>query len=172
VAIGGLFFGVYGIISQIIVLERKTKITGNIWLFSIFINVLMDIIFGFYWGIVGIAMTTLIVYFFSMLITIYYSFKFIRCNFYFGFLAKTIISSLVISLILIIIYPKEPLNIIISILGSFILYLIILWSLKGINMSEIILFKEVFQDIFRMIFKPLPRQTLRKKLSKFRKKKN
>lgn len=29
VAIGGIFFGVYGIISQIIVLERKTKITGN-----------------------------------------------------------------------------------------------------------------------------------------------
>ncbi|HSO26171.1 MAG TPA: oligosaccharide flippase family protein, partial [Methanobacteriaceae archaeon] len=169
VAIGGLFFGVYGIISQIIVLERKTKITGNIWLFSIFINVLMDIVFGFYWGIVGIAMTTLIVYLFAMLLTIYYSFKFIRCNFYFGFLSKTIISSIVISLILIIIYPTEPLKIILSILASFIVYLIILWALRGIKMSEIILFKEVFQDIFMMIFKPLPKKNLRKKLSKFRK---
>lgn len=172
VAIGGLFFGVYGIISQIIVLERKTKITGNIWLFSIFINVIMDIIFGFYWGIVGIAITTLIVYFFAMLITIHYSFKFIRCDFYFGFLSKTIISSLAISSILIVIRPNEPLIIIISIIWSFVLYLIILWALKGIKMSEFILFKEVFIDIFAMLFKPLPKQTLRKKLSKFRKNKN
>lgn len=169
VALGGLFFGVYGIISQIIVLERKTKITGNIWLFSIFLNIILDITFGYYWGIIGIAITTSLVYLFAMLITIYYSFKFIRCSFYFGFLTKTIVSSLSISVILYIIQPTGPLNIILSILGSFGLYLLILWSLKGIRMAEIILFKEVFHDVLLMIFKPLPKETLRRKLNKFRK---
>ncbi len=169
-ALGGLFFGVYGIISQVIVLERKTRITGNIWLLSIFINLIMDITFGYYWGIMGIAITTFMVYLFAMLLTIYYSFKFIRCSFYFGFITKTIISSLVISLVIILISPTEPWNIILTVIGAFILYILILWLLKGISRSEIILFKDVFHDIFLMIFKPLPRQTLKRKLKRFRKK--
>jgi O-antigen/teichoic acid export membrane protein len=169
IALGGLFFGVYGIISQVIVLERKTKITGNIWLFSIFLNLIMDITFGYYWGIIGIAITTFVVYLIAMLLTIYYSFKFIRCSFYFGFLIKTVMASLLISIIIMIISPIQALNIILTILGSFILYVFVLWALKGINQSEIILFKEVFVDIFQMLLKPLPRQKLKKKFIKFRK---
>ncbi|MCK9150851.1 oligosaccharide flippase family protein [Methanobacterium alcaliphilum] len=167
-ACGGLFFGVYGIISQVIVLERKTKITGNIWLFAIFLNMIMDLTFGYYWGIMGIAITTFLVYLFAMLLTIYYSFKFIRCNFYFGFLIKTFISSALISLLILVIRPTQPLTILLTILISFILYILILWALKGIKKSEIILFKEVFLDISKMIFKPLPKKSLKKKLKKYR----
>lgn len=168
-ALGGLFFGVYGIISQVIVLERKTRITGNIWLLSIFLNLIMDITFGYYWGIMGIAITTFMVYLFAMLLTIYYSFKYIRCSFYFGFITKTIIASALISALILLISPTSPLDIILTILGSFIIYMIFLWLLKGIKPSEILLFKDVFLDIFRMIFRPLPKQALKKKFNRFRK---
>ena len=89
-ATGGLFFGLYCIITQIIVMERKTRITGNIWAISAISNIVLDITFGYFLGIIGIAIITLLLYLFAFLITVYYSLNYIRCDFYIGFAKKTI----------------------------------------------------------------------------------
>jgi O-antigen/teichoic acid export membrane protein len=136
-AIGGLIFGLYCIVTQIIVMERRTKITGYIWAISAILNIVLDITFGYLFGIIGIAVTTLLIYLFAFLITSYYAFNYIRCNFYFGFAAKVIIAALIMAIFLLLINPYGPLNIILAGLASLGLYLVALLLLKGINIGEI-----------------------------------
>ena len=154
-AIGGIFFGLYCIVTQVLVMERKTKITGNIWIIATVLNIVMDITFGYYFGIIGIAITTLIIYIFAFLITSYYSFKFIRCNFYFGFLAKVLASGLVMSIILLIINPFGGINILLTIAFAFSVYFFILWLLKGIRTSEIKFFLDVIKEIIINTYKSI-----------------
>lgn len=154
IALGGLFFGVYGIISQIIVLERKTRITGNIWIISAVLNVVLDVSLGFRFGIMGVAFTTLAVYIFSFVLTLYYSFKYIRCTFYFGFLLKSIGASILISFILYILNPTSPIEIIGSSILCFTIYLGILMLSGGVRMEEINFFKDIIKEMFTSLVRP------------------
>jgi len=147
VAIGGLFFGLYCIVTQIIVMERKTKITGNIWIISTVLNIVLDITFGYLFGIVGIAVTSLLIYLFAFLITLHYSFKYIRCNFYLGFIMKVISAGFFMALALILLNPFGPLNILLSAGLSFLIYLFVLWLFGGINKGEIQFFIDVIKEI-------------------------
>lgn len=154
-AIGGLFFGLYCIVTQIIVMERKTRITGNIWIISIVMNVVLDISFGYLFGIVGIAATTLLINISTFLITLYYSFKYIRCNFYFKFIAKLIYSGFFMAISLFLLNPFGPVNIIMSGIFSFLLYLFALWLFGGIKKEEIKFFMEIIKEIIINSYKSI-----------------
>ena len=154
-ATGGLFFGLYCIITQIIVMERKTKITGNIWAISAILNIILDVTFGYFFGIIGIAIITLLLYLFAFLITSYYSLNYIRCNFYFGFAAKTAFSAVFMALALFFLNPFGPVNIVLSGLFSFILYLFVLWLLKGIKTDEIKFFTGMLKESLLNVYKAL-----------------
>lgn len=105
VAVGGIFYGLYGIITQIIVLETKTHLTGNIWIFAAISNLIIAIIMGYTFGIIGVALTTLAAYLFAFILTSHFAFKFIRCNFYYAFILKAVSSSIIITLLLLYINP-------------------------------------------------------------------
>ena len=154
-ALGGLFLGLYSIVTQILVMERRTKITGNLWIISIVLNVTLDITFGYLFGIVGIALTTLLIYLLSFLITAYYSYKYIRCNFYFGFLAKIIYSGIFMAIILVLLNPFGPINVILSSLFAFAFYIFVLWLLKGIKTDEIKFFIDVIKEIIINSYKSI-----------------
>jgi len=145
-AVRGLVFGLYCIVTQIIVMERKTKITGYIWVISTMLNIILDITFGYLFGIIGIAITTLIIYLAAFLVTSYYSFRYIRCNFYFGFLTKVMIAAVVMAVFLYIIYPFGALNIILTGSTSFGLYILVLWLFKGIKTGEIKFFIGIMRE--------------------------
>jgi len=146
-ALGGIFFGLYGIMSQVIILERKTRITGNIWIICAVSNLVMDITFGFYWGIMGIALTSLLVYIFAFTITLYYSYNYIRPHLYGWFLVKSIFTGTIMSLILIILNPQKPLDIILASILALSFYYLILWRLGGIQEKELIFFRDFLMDI-------------------------
>ena len=154
IALGGIFFGVYGIISQIVVLEHKTRITGNIWIISAVLNLVLDVTLGFRFGIVGVAFTTLLVYIFSFLLTVFYSFRYIRCTFYFGFLTKSIGASILMAIALILLNPQRPLNIVLASFAAFIIYIITLRLIGGIRDHELVFFKSVALDVLESIAKP------------------
>ena len=105
VAIGGIFYGLYGIVTQIIVLENKTKLTGNIWIIAAVFNLVLAIILGYIFGIIGVAITTLSAYVFAFVLTSHFAFKYIRCNFYYAFISKAVSSSIIITVILLLINP-------------------------------------------------------------------
>jgi len=50
---------IFGIVTQIIILIKRTKLTGNIWMIIIIQNLVLDILLGYRFGIVGVAFTSL-----------------------------------------------------------------------------------------------------------------
>ena len=146
IAIGGIFYGLYGIITQIIVLENKTRLTGNIWIIAAVSNVLLAFITGYFFGVIGIAISTLLVYVFAFLLTSHYAFKFIRCNFYYAFIFKAVTSSIVITLFLIILNPHGYFEILFGIILAFAIYMSLMLIFKGIKPYEINFFLDIIKE--------------------------
>jgi O-antigen/teichoic acid export membrane protein len=145
VALSALLFGIYGIISQILVLEKKTKIIGSLWLIAAAINVGLNIVLVPHFGIVAAAITTLLAYIFTCLVTSFYSLKYIKFEFDLKFIFKSIFASVLMSLVIILINPTTAIMIIITILVCSAVYLSIILLLKGISRDELNFFKKLVQ---------------------------
>jgi O-antigen/teichoic acid export membrane protein len=143
VALGALLFGIYGIISQILVLEKKTKIIGYLWIVTAAINLGLTIIFVPYFGIIAAAVSTLIAYIFACVITVYYSLKYIKFEFDLKFTVKSLAASILMSLIIMLINPTSAIGIIITIAVCSVAYLAIILLLKGIMPHELEFFKKL-----------------------------
>lgn len=146
VALGGLFFGSYSIVVQSIILKKKTKIIGLIWIMMAFFNFGLNIIFVPYFGIEGAAAITMLTYISTFVITSFYSFKFLKFEIDLHFLFKTIISSLLISSIIIVSDPVGIINIITICLISIIIYIFCMIIL-GINKKEIDFILDLFKKV-------------------------
>jgi len=145
VALGALLFGAYAVIVQVIVLEKKTKITGKIWVMAAILNLGLNIVFVPHMGIIGAAITTLLAFAFAFILTAHYSFRYITFDVDFGFIAKSIFASIVMSLVIVKWNPVGVLNILIEIGVCAVVYATILLVLEGIKKEEIKFFKELFK---------------------------
>ncbi len=143
VALSALLFGIYGIASEIIVLKKKTKITGIIWIIAAILNLSLNIILVPYIGIIGAAATTLIAYTLAFGLTIFYSLKFFKFDLNPVFILKSIIASILMSLIIIFINPFGILNVLITILISSVIYSMLLLLFKAIKKEEVYFFKRI-----------------------------
>ena len=148
VAVGGVFYGLYGIITQIIVLENRTKLTGNIWIIAALANIVLAIILGYGFGIIGVAVSTLVVYVMAFLLTSHYAFKFIRCNFYYRFILKAVSCSVAITILLVTMNPHGYIGIFLSILIAFGAYMVLMLLVGGIRPYEITFFMDMFKESF------------------------
>ena len=145
VAVSALLFGVYAIIFQVIVLEKKTKIIGIIWIMAAILNLGLNLIFVPYIGILGAAITTLLAFTLAVILTSYYSSKYFTFDVDFRFILKSIFASLVMSLVIIKWNPTELLNVLIVIGVSAVVYAMILLLFRGVKKEEITFFKELFK---------------------------
>ena len=145
VAVSAVLFGAYAVIYNIIILEKKTKIIGTIWIMTAILNLGLNLIFVPYIGILGAAITTLIAFIFAFIITTYYSFKYLRFNINSRFILKSVFASVVMSLVIIKWNPVGTLNVLIVIGVCAVVYATILFLLKGIEKEEIKFFRELFR---------------------------
>ncbi|MGB9979496.1 flippase [Methanobacterium sp.] len=143
VALGALLFGVYGIISQILVLEKNTKIIGYLWMVTAAINLGLTIIFVPYFGIIAAAVSTLVAYIFACIITVYYSLKYIKFEFDLKFTFKSLFASILMSLIILLIKPTDAIWIVITIAICSVAYLVFILLLRGIAPHELEFFKKL-----------------------------
>jgi O-antigen/teichoic acid export membrane protein len=148
VAVGGVFYGLYGIITQIIVLENRTKLTGNIWVMAALANIGLAIILGYVFGIFGVAVSTLAVYIMAFLLTSHFAFKYIKCNFYYSFILKAVSSSVAITILLIFLNPHGFIGIFLSIVLAFGAYMVLMLFIGGIRPYEISFFLDIFKESF------------------------
>jgi len=144
VAVSALFLGAGAIISHILILVKKTKISGSIWVLAAVINLGLNFVFIPYFGILGAAITTLIAYVLAFIFTTYYSFKYLKFNIDFRFILKSIFASIVMSLVIIKWNPIGTLNVLIVIGVCAVVYAAILLLLKGVKKEEITFFRELF----------------------------
>jgi O-antigen/teichoic acid export membrane protein len=144
ITLSTLLFGIYGIIANILVLNKKTKIMGIVWILAAFSNLLLNILIVPYFGIIGAAAVTLFAYIISFGLTFYYTIKYFEFSLNLNFILKSVFSSIVMSLFLIKINPSSFLNIILTVVIAFVIYMITLILLKGIKTDELKFFKSIF----------------------------
>ena len=143
-AVSMLLSGVYSVIAQIIVLVKKTKIIGAIWIIAAVMNLGLNFVFIPYFGILGAAGTTLIAYTFAFIFTTYYSFEYFKFYIDFRFILKSIFASVIMSLVIIKWSPVGILDVLIVIGTCAVVYAAILLLLKGVKKEEIEFFKKLF----------------------------
>ncbi|MBV1729167.1 MAG: polysaccharide biosynthesis C-terminal domain-containing protein, partial [Methanobacterium sp.] len=146
VALGALFFGIYGIFSQIFILEKETKIVGLIWIIASISNLILNILLVPYFGFLGAAIVTLFAYLFVMISVIISSFKYLRFDRNIQFIVKSTFASAVMAGFIIGLNPMGIISIILTILISIIIYIVILLILRGITKQEIELFMSYFKS--------------------------
>lgn len=144
-AVSYLLYGLKGIIGNVLIVQNKTKIIGFVVSISAIINLGLNIIIIPIMGINGAALTTLVSFILSFLVILYYSSKARLFNFDISFIIKSLIASIVMSLIIIYLNPVGIFLLLISIILGAIVYFGIILTLKGITKEEIKFFRNLLR---------------------------
>lgn len=142
IALCTLIACVFGIITQYLVLNKKTKIIGSIWIIAACITFL-NIIFIPYFGILGAATVTLISYTSTFYLGLYYTRKDFKIEFDYIFTLKSILASILMSIFIILVNPQGLTDLIVVFIASVIIYLILILLFKGINKNEVNFLKSI-----------------------------
>ncbi|MBI5458144.1 lipopolysaccharide biosynthesis protein [Methanobacterium sp.] len=142
VALSSLLFGAYGIIANIIILKKKTKVIGSIWTIAALIS-LLNLIFVPYFGILAAAAVTLLSYLFAFFVSLHYTLRYFKLNFDKMFILKIVFASIIMSLLIVLTNPKGIINVILVIGISMVVYFFLMFITKGIDRNEINFFKRM-----------------------------
>ena len=143
-AVSSLLLGACGVFAQILLVKKKTKIPGIMWIMVAISNLGLNVIFIPYMGILGAAITTLIAFTFVFIILTSYSFKYLTFDIGFRFILKSIVASIVMSLVIVKWTPAGMLNVLIVIGVCAVVYAAIVLLLGGIKKEEIVFFRDLF----------------------------
>lgn len=143
VAVSALIFGVYVVISHILILEKKTSALSKVWFIAAALNLGLNFMLVPSLGIIGGAITTLIAYSLALILTAYASFKYFNFPINIYFIIKTFLSSFVMSLVFLVWYPADKLSIIICVFVCAAVYFIVLFLLGGYKIKEILFFRDL-----------------------------
>ena len=139
ITISALLAGIFGIITNYLILQKKTKIIGSIWLITAVLTVL-NIIFIPYFGIIGAAIVTVISYTLAFILGLFFTRKDFKMKFDYFFILKSLTASILMSIFIILANPQGLLNVIIIMINNNCVSAILL--LKGINHAGSRLFKK------------------------------
>lgn len=143
IAFSSLLMGMYGIITNHLLLKKKTGIMGGIWIFAAILS-LLNLVFIPYFGIIGAAIVTLISYTFAFILGLFYTLKYAKIYFEYIFILKSVISSIILSIIIILIKPEGVFDLIIVFGVSIIIYVFCMFLFRGVEKDEIQFFKNIF----------------------------
>jgi len=144
-AVSFLLLGLNNIIVNIIILKKKTKIIGIIWLFAALVNLILNLLFIPIFGILGSAIATLIAYIIPFIVLTYFSFRFIKLELDYLSFAKIFLASVPIIFLYQIFEPTNIFNILMFVLVCIVFYLILTVLLKIFNKEELSLIKTLFK---------------------------
>lgn len=139
-----LLYGVYSIMSNVLILKNKTRIIGVVWILCAVLNFLVNLCLIPILGIMGAAIATFASYSVALIVMYHYVSKYHIMNFNFNFIFKLLISSLPILLIVSYIQPKGIIELTLTIIISGFVYLASIFILKGFDKEEIALIKKLF----------------------------
>lgn len=147
VALSILFYGAYTIFVQIIILSKKTKIMGIVWLIAAIINFGLNFVLIPKFGIVGAALTTLLAYSFSLIAIRHFAFKEIRFETDWNFILKSVIASILMVLFVGWINPQGLSGTLISIALAAIIYAVLIFLFRGFSPQEIEFLKNLSKSL-------------------------
>ncbi len=141
VAAATALFGAYTVLVIIIGLKKKTAVVGMIWILSAVLNFGLNLVLIPYLGLVGAALTTFLAFLFAFALTALYSFNYFKFDVQSGFIVKSVCSSGIIALFLLLWNPSGLFSIVLSIACAAIIYLSIMLALRGFTIKE---FKRIY----------------------------
>lgn len=144
-ALSILLYGLTSLIgSQILMLVKKTKIIGVVWMLAALLNLGLNFIFIPLFGILGAAITTLIAYSFAFALIWYYSQKELSFKINYLFIIKSAFSSVVMALFIFWINPMGFFPVILAVFSGALIYGVLMLLLKAFDKKEFIFLKEIF----------------------------
>ncbi len=145
VATSYLLFGVYVIFSQIFVLIKKTRIIGIMWVGAALLNLALNITFVPRFGVLAAAVTTLVCYSIVAGITVFVSTRHLKFDTEKAFILKSVIASVIMSLIIWILNPLGLWNVLLAIGLGVVIYLVVLFLEKGFRSNETRFFRQLLR---------------------------
>jgi len=145
VAVSAVFFGSFVIINHILVLEKKTKIMGSMYILAALLNFGLNLILIPYMGIVGAAVTTMMAYLSISIAGSRYCFKYFRFDIDYYFILKSIFASTVMSLVILRWDPEGLPSVLFTVGICTVVYATVLLLLKGMTREELVFFKSLFR---------------------------
>lgn len=145
VALGTLFMAVHVPIANILILVKKPKVQGAIWALCALVNLGLNVLVVPLWGILGAAITTLISYALALGMTVYYSLKELRFSIEWSFVLKSLVASMLMSLVIWKMGPEATLSTILTVVTGVIVYATALVLLKGFRREEWQFARELFR---------------------------
>lgn len=124
---------------QILVLEKKTGITGTIWILAAILNLGLNVIFVPRIGILGAAVTTQVAFSLAFVLSMYYSFKCLVYDVNASFILKCLVPSAIMGMVVVIGGSQISgglLGIILLVGVSALVYGVSLFILKGFKKEE------------------------------------
>jgi O-antigen/teichoic acid export membrane protein len=145
IALSTLAYIAYTPLVQPLILVKKTKIVGVIWIVSALANLGLNILLVPRLGILGAALPTLIAYGLALGLTGYYSRKEFTFAVDWRFIAKSLLASAVMSLVIWRMAPQGTRDTILTAVAGCGAYAAALLLLRGITRKEIDFFRGLFQ---------------------------
>lgn len=145
IALAVLILGISNIISNILLLVKKTKIMAYIWIIAAVLNLLLNIMFVPRMGILGAAIATLIAYLLALGLSTYYSFREFRFSIHWLFIAKSLVASVAMSLAIWFMSHQGNLDTILTVGAGVVIYGVGLMLLRGFSKEEIRFFRGLLQ---------------------------
>lgn len=138
VAVGALFFGLYGaIFAWILIVVKRTRLVFVLVSFSAAINLVLNVILIPVYGIVAAAITTLIAYCILFSLTTYFSRESIKFEIPYGFIVKSTFASVVMSFVLYWVNPVGVFYVGFMILVGAMVYSGVLILVSGFDKGEV-----------------------------------
>jgi O-antigen/teichoic acid export membrane protein len=149
ISIAMFFYGIFAHFSVLLNVLKKVKVLNSLWIFMATINIFLNILFIPKFGMMGAAYSTLVSFLFGVIAIVFYS------NFYFdiifpkSWIAKILISSIIMGFIINLIFIPSFLVLILTIFMGAFVYGIILFSLKFYDISELSLLKDTLKNKYK-----------------------
>lgn len=143
VALSMVFEGVRAIFGEVLMLFKRTKIFGTSSIIAGSVNLVLNIVFVPYFGIVAAAFATLISYSVIGSIMFHNSRRYLKFDLNPGFIIKSVISSTIMVFPVWLLQPAGIMGILEAAGIGGITYFIVLYMLKGFEKKEIRLIREI-----------------------------
>lgn len=142
-----VLYGITYFFSEILVLDKNTKLIAFVWAVAAACNLFLNWIFIPYYGILAAGATTLFAYFIGLMLMGFFALKRIKFEIDWRFISKCLASSFVMGLIIILINPKGFFGVMLCVVGGVIVYLACLLMFRGIGKKEINFLKNSFYEM-------------------------
>ena len=147
IAMSALFYGVQTFFGQIIMLFKKTNIYALLFAVSGTCNIISNIVLIPVFGILGAAIATLLAYALFMVLCVFISFRYLVFDAPWVSILKSVVSSILMSVIIWILNPlqAQAIGVLILIVVGGMAYFGMLFLLKTFEKEEIDILKQIFK---------------------------